>query len=128
MPSIQEHFDQADENRAFLDTAFSNHDQPRWRVIVSFYAALHLMDAYLDRQKTFHPESHFERMKELQGLAKGRRLEWNIYTAYRSLNESGHKARYDCTAISSDLADRAQNDWLVRIEDYVHRHVRPGRF
>ena len=128
MPSVQEHFDQADENIAFLDSAFSNHDQPRWRVIVLFYIAVHFMDAYLSQYAAFHPGNHGQRFKRLDDLYRGRRLDGRIRAAYRTLYNSSREARYNCTVITKDTADKLQSDQLPRIEEYVRKKVTPGRF
>ena len=129
MPDANKHLQQAAENNEFLSTGFSNVDQPRWRAIVAFYTALHLLDALLDRLVSSHPETHGERSKQIYALYRAGRLDRRVRESYRTLEHLSRRARYLCEAIDLKDAEQAQKVHLPRIETYVRSSVgasRPG--
>lgn len=127
MPDANKHLQQAAENNEFLSTGFASVDQPRWRAIVAFYTALHLLDALLDRLASSHPETHGERSKQINALYRAGRLDRRVRESYRTLEDLSHRARYLCQAIDLKDAEQAQKVYLPRIETYVHARVGTGR-
>ncbi len=128
MPSMSQHLAQAAENHAFLSSAFTPTDAPRWRVIVCFYVAVHYMDAFLDRVASCHPDKHTVRFGALQRQMRARRLEPGILIAYRQLYDMSVSARYECVPIDQQMAHRAQQHLLPTIETWVHREIPSDRF
>ena len=89
MASQQEHREQAERNEAFLGRLV-NPDEADWCCVVAFYAALHLLDAFLLRSLP-QPKDHDERFDFLR-----RQRRPDLWKAYRALWDDGHAARYDC--------------------------------
>ena len=123
MPKLSEHVAQAAENTAFLSTAFTPTDNPRWRVVVCFYAALHYIDAYLDKLQSAHPSDHKQRRQVMQQLLRKGAIEKRVYEAYAELYDASMDARYRCIPIDAPRADRAQHELLPRIKDWVTKRV-----
>lgn len=75
MPSIEEHKRKYDENRRLLDTNLNIKycDFYNWIVTVSFYAALHLVEAKLaehgiDSKDHFARSSNVERFNQFKSI------------------------------------------------------------
>lgn len=117
MPNKAEHINQAQHNEAFYQTidraAYSD-----WAVTVTFYAALHYVDAFLATQAGgIHPGSHGVRDPLVQRVAQLRPL-WNHY--HRLKNRS-RNARYNATRFTNEEVKRVFDDDLGAIK----RHLLP---
>ncbi len=89
MPSEAAHFDQVRHNLAFLDTFYApTTPYPDWAVTVTFYAALHAIEAVL-AQRRLHSQSHTERRRYVRQMFPSL---WRLY--YR-LDVFSRRARYD---------------------------------
>lgn len=90
-----------------------------WSVVVSFYSAVHYVNAYLWEHSRFAPRNHSAREQYLyadQRLAA-------IAISYDSLRDRGLLARYDPRArISADDAQRAVDE-LYSIAELVQREL-----
>lgn len=91
MPSVQVHQRQAQHNEAFV-RSFDLDTTPYldWVVTAMFYAALHLIDAYL-ATKDVHFSTHRGRDSLIWAVRELR----PIYGAYRRLKHRSEEARYE---------------------------------
>ena len=104
--SSDEHIRKARNNRSFANAIKTDVPTLReWRVTVSFYSALHFVQAWLSYRGVF-PENHGERSRCIMGdnsLA-------SIWRTYRDLSDLAHKARYTVVPVTDrDVADATQN-------------------
>src|SRR5271165_2012034 len=94
MPSREQHLDQAKRNEGFarhlLEFPWSP-DCSDWALISLFYAAVHLVDAYL-ATRNYHPETHVLR----DGYASRLTSLQPVYNHYRILRFRSEEARYSC--------------------------------
>ena len=92
MPSIEEHKRKYEENRRLLDTNLNIEccDFYNWIVTVSFYAALHLVEARL-AEEGVDSKDHFARNNNVERF----RYFKNIRNQYKTLYDKSRIARYD---------------------------------
>jgi len=95
MPGAREHHDQAWHNLAFARSTSGT--DPDWRATALFYAAVHHVDAALDRHLDSHPTDHKQRRDGMAELKERGVLTRDAYTAYRTLETRSRDARYNCT-------------------------------
>lgn len=88
MAKLQQHINQWKHNRAFLATISPNY--PDWLVTVSFYVALHAIDALLVHDQTERVCSHESRMLMLSGTNRYAQ----IYKAFDPLYSLSRTVRY----------------------------------
>ena len=97
VPIQQDHIDQAEHNEglalSLLDTPHTD-----WAVTALFYAALHLLDAYLTPQGRL--TSHQERI----GFVFRSPDFSSAASHYRELLDRSQDARYDCARFNSAFA------------------------
>jgi hypothetical protein len=79
--------------RALLDPSFAGlRPSPwEWVAVITFYAAVHAVNAYLWETRRFAPSNHSERSTEVR---------YNLsisacWSSYRALSRSAYDARYD---------------------------------
>jgi hypothetical protein len=89
VPSRRAHIAQAEHNEA-LCRAIGGSQYADWAVTALFYAALHLVDAYL--APNVHPKTHTVRRGLVDTVAGLR----PIRDQYRELEERSRDARYKC--------------------------------
>jgi uncharacterized protein (UPF0332 family) len=133
MPTRAEHEtkrDGADFTKSELRASENRKKHADWVVTISFYKALHAVDAFL-ADKGIHPDEHIGK----RGYARGRneRVRENhvlkkIYPKYKALFQASQRARYEAFTFE-DKEDEVlkiikQSD---DIEDYVSRHIRRYR-
>ncbi len=94
MPSTEEHIKKYNENRELLDTNLNieNCNFYNWIVTVSFYAALHLVEAKLAENGIDSPD-HFARGNNVERFSQFR----DIRNQYKVLYDRSRIARYDGT-------------------------------
>jgi hypothetical protein len=103
LPTRDEHVKRAEENQAFNDE-FDSATQARidWKLIVSFYTAMHYVEAYLAKNLNQHVRSHTTRDSYVtrdSGLRK-------ISIEYAHLKFYGYNARYEPPQFSAkDVKD-----------------------
>jgi hypothetical protein len=121
LASQNQHF--ADRLR-FLDPAgiSGNNDhavQYLWSAVISFYSAVHYVNAYLWERGRFAPRNHTERE---QYLYADRRLS-RTALSYDALRDRGFQARYDPRSrIAADDAQQAMDE-LHTIAVLVRREL-----
>ena len=98
-----------------------------WYMVVLFYSALHLVDAYLVT-KAWNPsmENHGERNRELRKCTE---LTKPFRTAYRSLQDISEQVRYDPGFLAAENHIRQTSDDLkaikVFLDSKIKRHLEP---
>lgn len=93
MPAAQDHIAQAQHNKGLLALLWrGSSPYPDWVVTVTFYVAVHLVEAYFDRRYSLHCPSHPERNKEFASMVELR----PIYGDYSDLYNLSLKSRYHC--------------------------------
>ena len=91
MPDRKSHLNLAEKNQKTIDYLLEKLDEfPEWIATVSFYKALHLVEALFSQNSKVHSQSHDSR---LQHLKKTPRYS-NIYKHYRPLYTASMVARY----------------------------------
>jgi hypothetical protein len=99
MPSKDQHYKKSKKNIDFYEDVVDTH--PDWAVTGLFYAALHLVDAWLATRTlpdVQHPERHEFRVNLIGKLGELK----PIYANYRMLQDYGHRARYKMDAFSKE--------------------------
>ena len=118
MPDIRRHLWQAKHNQAFLNgldcDAF-----PDWFVTTCFYKAVHLVDAYLAVDLDTHPDNHGQRERGLGRLLRQPVGFGRVRSRYRDLRHLSEGARYRCQLPTPEDIERAENDYLPAIEEWV---------
>jgi hypothetical protein len=67
-----------------------------WPIVINFYAALHIVDAYLNtKTPPLQPDTHSERFKTMNTVSElhGPKAR-NFRAAYQRLYNVGHEVRY----------------------------------
>jgi hypothetical protein len=91
VPSKDEHIKKAQGNETFAGLIKpDNQTQVDWTLVILFYAAVHYVEAYLDRYNQ-HLRSHTTRDKY---LGKEKNLK-KIFKPYSHLKYFGYNARYE---------------------------------
>lgn len=116
MPSVLRHLDQANHNEEFSATISASYAD--WGITVRFYAAAHLVRAWLRGRRA--PDSLLRSHVDIEGELLKFRFDRGAHRAYRKLSDLSREARYDCilpTDLQSDVAE-AQH-LLDEIRAYV---------
>lgn len=104
------HYERSKLDRALADRYQTTlgKDFPDWEIVIRFYSALHLLQAYLiTKNVRFHASKHSERGKALMASPELR----NMRTAYRMLQDVSEQVRYDAgfTARPEDVETAREN-------------------
>lgn len=95
MEDAREHRARSARDRDFADDLSSRDPRTDWELVVCFYAALHLTQAYLlTKDQRFEAKRHDERRKAIKAspeLTRGNRFP----LAYRWLQDVSEQVRYD---------------------------------
>ena len=99
MASFQNHIDQAKHNLSFLE--ISNHSSDvhwDWQVTVSFYVAVHLVNAHIAKKSNLNYRSHEQVDQAINpyNQLSLTRLTESDYLAYSKLQGLARRARYLC--------------------------------
>ena len=129
MPDQQNHLKKSKHNESF----YKSFDVDRtpykdWIVVGVFYAALHLIDAYL-ATKNIHPHSHGMREREMMQddwVKKNRELD-PIWLNYRDLKEFRMKASYKMYEFTAHEIQREVFPLLESIKKDLH-NLDPATF
>jgi len=103
LPNTADHRKKAEHNEFLISTL----DNPfwDWAIIVTFYAALHYVEAYLGTKGIHAPthpvrDSHIQRDSTLK----------TIYVDYRELENESRDARYDAIEFKQEDVRRLQRN------------------
>ena len=105
MPLAPEHISKAEHNEKLADTLCKG-SYLDWAVTVTFYAALHYVDAIL-AASVIHPETHTERNDAVGANATLQK----VRAEYRTLETLSRNARYRSMKIEPADIQEAQNSF-----------------
>ncbi|MEP3387734.1 MAG: hypothetical protein ABJO02_06085 [Reichenbachiella sp.] len=99
MASFDEHINQAQSNLSFLDSINKSNDSFwDWHVTVSFYTAVHLINAHIAKKSNQHYRSHElvnNAINPFNSISTTKFSE-ELYTSYMKLQNLSRRARYLC--------------------------------
>lgn len=123
MPSLPEHYDQSQHNIDFSAT-FPQATYADWAITTRFYAAAHLVRAWLRRFGDI-TEAKIDTHKKVDQELTNKRFDRRGHLAYRDLLTLSKDARYECvtcTALAGDIADAQR--LYEEVRDYVLPQIR----
>src|SRR5262249_27748048 len=88
---------------------------PSWSTVVTFYAALHWIDAFLASKIAAHPETHQQRTRYLSQLSELHVIE----RTYLRLRNGSEDVRYSGAHVSRRQAELLIRDQLGVIRSHV---------
>ena len=105
MPTAQEHRKKYQDNKGLLNTLFDMNISAHrnWIVTMSFYMALHIIEAKLHKEKGIHSRDHKERARFLDetGLFSNK-----VRLKYKQLETNSKIARYEKDDIRWAVAEQ----------------------
>jgi len=115
VPTKDEHIKKAEDNETFADTIpTATQTEIEWTLVVLFYAAVHYVEAYLEKHWGMHLRSHTARD---QYIGKEANLK-KIFSPYSYLKFYGYNARYEvCSFTVTDTQDA--NKDLAEIKNHI---------
>lgn len=99
MATFEEHLKQAKNNLAFLvQTNSASANFWDWQVTVSFYVAVHVINAHLAKVANLHYRTHEDVKNAINpyNLMSAGKIPEDIYLAYAKLEGLSRRARYLC--------------------------------
>ncbi|MES2809387.1 MAG: hypothetical protein V4619_12215 [Bacteroidota bacterium] len=72
-----------------------------WQVTISYYVAVHLMNAHLAKKANLHYKTHEQVKNALFSLTSIAKIPDDVYTAYVKLEGLSRRSRYLCNEISN---------------------------
>ena len=116
MPDLREHLTAVGQNQQVLRFLERSSEHCGWRVVVIFYIAVHLVEAYLARRPAppNHTDKHTRRNKEM-------RLHFPapIFQHYRYLKEKSEDARYNCVPFTEGIVETQIKPSLRAVGGYI---------
>ena len=113
MATVAQHLEQFERNLA-VSSRLEASDDFDWAVTTLFYAALHLMQAYMI-QHDLKADSH-RRREQLMLAHSGLRIVVDQYRALRSLSEH---ARYECRRFSREEFESIRNGSFATVTTHL---------
>lgn len=111
------HLEAAASNKALGLSIIGPGENPPWAIVLAYYSALHLIDAYLDYALQYHPHWHPDRIAVIHATTTLR----PIFADYELLETRSREARYDLLPFTTTQAQAIYDGALARIES----HIRP---
>jgi hypothetical protein len=107
VPTRDEHVEKAEGNEAFAASLPSDSQTASdWTLVILFYAAVHYVEAYLDKHWSIHARSHTTRDKYFGKEANLRK----IFSSYSQLKYYGYNARYEVSGFTvADTRDATKD-------------------
>lgn len=108
MASFDEHINQCKSNLLFLSETNSKiNSYWDWQVTISFYAAVHLVNAHIAKAANLHYRTHEDTKNALNPYSKLSvcKVPEEIFTTYGKLENLSRRSRYMC----SDTANMPNN-------------------
>jgi hypothetical protein len=111
------HLERSRYHRGLADEFAPAHPRfPDWEIVIRFYAAVHLLQAYLlTKNARFHVETHADRFRAIDAspeLVKNR----NFRRAYSLLRDLSERVRYDAGFVTAPLHIDAARVHLELVE------------
>lgn len=96
MPNFLEHLRKSNENLVFLEKISNFDNYWDWKVTVSFYVALHLINAHIAKKIDAHYRSHNKVENAINPFNEmsPTKLNDDIYKSYIKLQNLSRRARY----------------------------------
>jgi hypothetical protein len=95
MDSIADHLAKASRNWDSLRALRVNHNNADWAIVMLEYVALHLIDAFIHRNKRDHGRTHGLRWREIEALLKDGALSKQAKEGYEQLHSRSRAVRYE---------------------------------
>ncbi|MBI9052460.1 MAG: hypothetical protein JEY96_01500 [Bacteroidales bacterium] len=108
MPSFDQHITQAKVNLNFLQESNILKGYWDWQITISFYTALHIVNAHLAKTLNFQYSTHVKTKNAIapESLSPAR-LDNETYTSYVALQNLSKRSRYLCNHKNTTAADQA---------------------
>jgi hypothetical protein len=113
LASFDEHIKQAKSNLNFLNSVNNKiQSQWDWQVTISFYTAVHLINAHISKKSNQHYRSHELVNNSINPFnpTSITKLSEELYTSYMKLQNLSRRARYLC---HDDPSNRDQKAFLT---------------
>lgn len=109
MAEFSEHINQAKSNLSFLKSILDQKDYWDWKVTVSFYVAVHLINAHLANKANLHYRSHDRVDKAINPFypTSVTKLTEDNYLAYTKLQGLSRRSRY---LINEKKSNKSENN------------------
>jgi hypothetical protein len=116
LPNYDEHIKKYRENKELIKSKLKieNDMYHNWIVTIAFYAAVHLVESELAKDKIDSPD-HTGRKNNIDRFNKFR----DIRVQYKTLYDRSKVARYEATFMNKNKSTLALN-CLEQIENYLH--------
>lgn len=114
----RDHYERRKFNRELAESyrARLGDDHPDWEIVIRFYAALHLVQAYLiTKDPRFHASKHSDRWRAIHASPELR----GIRKAYRMLQDVSEQVRYEPGFSTRDTHIETARANLTRVADVV---------
>lgn len=118
MATIQEHLGQWQHNRKFIATI--DPEFPDWMVTVTFYAAMHLVEALLTADGAKDRSRHQDRFQILQHEQRYQK----VYESYHVLYDLAHVTRYTATPARWISIERIKSEVIEKLLYPIEKSVR----
>lgn len=112
MPTVKQHYNKSISNEKFFESV--KYDYPDWAITGIFYAAVHLMEAFL-ATKSIHVEDHKERAKHI-GLIKELKP---LFKCYRALYDYSVNARYKLHPFTTEAINDSYKEFFLPIKEQI---------
>lgn len=99
MASFEEHIHQAKNNLSFLvETNIRNSSNWAWQVTISFYVAVHTINAHIAKMANLHYRTHEDVKNAINphNPLSVTKIPENVYLSYAKLQGLSRRARYLC--------------------------------
>ena len=113
MASVDEHLDQFEHNLSVSSRLEASGDLD-WAVTTLFYAALHLVQAYIVRHG-LPADSHRQREQQVLAHAELRQ----IADQYKALQNQSESARYECRRFSHEEFESIRNGSFATVTSHL---------
>ena len=125
MPDISEHYGQSQHNIAFAN-AFANPTYADWAITSRFYAAAHLIRAWLRIHGA--TDSQLSTHVAVADQMRARRFNARVTIAYRQLLDLSKEARYECFPVTDfqqdvDTAQKLLEEVQCFVNPYIQRDL-----
>ena len=125
MPDLSEHYIQSQHNIAFTG-AFANQPYADWAITSRFYAAAHLIRAWLRIHGA--TESELSTHVDVANQMRARQFNKRVTIAYRQLLDLSKEARYECFPVADfqqdvDTAQQLLEEVQRFVEPYIQRNL-----
>jgi len=96
MPKFEEHYRQYVKNIDLVNYLYNKDNFFDWKVTITFYAALHLINAHIDKKISSHFLSHSDTLNAINPFNQIKicPVTEDVYVSYKVLQSLSRRARY----------------------------------